>query len=261
MLVQVDGLVVNTTDMGESDKTLTLITRQYGKMYVHARGGRKITSRFMAASLKFTYGDFVIDKTDKHNVLHEASSKASFFGLWKNVSAMCLADYICEVLADVTVDGEPAEDTLRLALNCLHVLSENSRPPRDVKTVFELRLTALLGINPDLSGCCRCGRSDKDWYYLDIMNGELVCRDCGKGEEDERMSEITRTARIIMMMTGAEAYAADRVINAEQNRMFSLPTDPAVRRRLGEISEKYLINHLERSYKTLDFYKEMIRSD
>ena len=259
MLVSVDGLVANTENRGESDKILTLITRRFGKMYVYARGSRQIKSKFMAASLKFTYGDFVVNTSDKLYILQEATPKSSFFGLQKNINAMCLADYVCEVLADVTVDGEPAEEALRLTLNCLHVLSEGKYAPDDVKTVFELRMTEVLGINPDLSCCARCGAAGKDWYYLDVMNGELVCRDCGRGEEDERMSEITRTARIIVMMTGAEAYAADRIINADRNRMFSLPADPAIRRRLGEISEKYLLNHLERSYKTLDFYKEMTK--
>lgn len=257
MLVQVDGLVVNAADSGESDKMLTLVTRRYGKMFVYARGGRRITSKFMAASLKFTYGDFVVDKTDKRNILHEASSKESFFGLQKDINALCLADYICEVLADVTMENEPSEESLSLALNCLYALSEKKRTPSDVKTVFELKMTGILGINPDLSGCCRCGRKDGEWYYLDVMNGEIFCRECGEPRDDGRIRELTGTARIIVLMSGAEVYAADRVINSEKSRMFSLPADPAIRRKLGEMSEKYLINHLEHSYKTLDFYKEM----
>jgi len=63
----------------------------------------------------------------------------------------------------------------------------------------------------------------------------------------------------MILMSSAEVYAADRVIGADKSRMFSLPNDKALRRKLGEMSEKYLINHLEHNYKTLDFYKEMIK--
>ena len=120
-------------------------------------------------------------------------------------------------------------------------------------------MTELLGINPDLSGCCRCGSREKEWYYLDIMNGEIICRDCGMSVEDDKTRELTGTARIIVLMSTAEVYAADRVIHAEKSRMFSLPSDGALRKKLGEMSEKYLINHLERNYKTLDFYKEIAK--
>lgn len=256
MVVSVEGLVVNAVNCGESDKMLTLITRQYGKMSVYCRGGRRINSKFMTGSLKFTYGDYVINKSDKLNILQEANAKITFFGLQKDICAAALADYFAEVLTDVSVEEEPDGQTLDLALNCLYVLSEGKRSPEDVKTVFEWKLIERLGIYPDLSGCVRCGAADKQWYYLDIMNGELICYDCGtkdngsKGEEDG-------TAHIIMLLSGAEVYAANRIINSDKSKMFSLPSDAKIKKHICELSEKYLLNHLERSYKTLEFYKEI----
>ena len=257
MVVMVEGLVANAVNCGETDKMLTLITRQYGKLSVYCRGGRRISSNFMTGSLKFTYGDYVINKTEKLNLLQEANAKMSFFDLHKNICAASLADYICEVLSDVTMPEEPDNDMLDLALNCLYVLSEGKRAPDDVKTVFELRMAEHLGVCPDLSGCHKCGKADKEWYYLDIMNGELTCRDCGKGADEKRADEDGGTAKITVMMSGAEVYAANRIINADKSRMFSLPKDEKIKKRLGEVSEKYLCNHLERSYKTLEFYKEI----
>ena len=256
MIVNVEGLVTNASDCGESDKMLTLITRSYGKMSVYSRGGRRINSKLMTGSLKFAYGDYVINRTDKLNILQEASAKMNFFGLRKDIAAAALADYIAEVVTDVTMPEEPDQSVLDLCLNCLYVLSEGKRPPADVKTVFEWRMTELLGVNPDLSGCGRCGKSGKDYYYLDIMNGELVCRDCGFGGVPEK-EEDAGTARITVLLSGAEAYAASRIMAAEKPKMFSLPSDRTVKKHLCEASEKYLINHLERTYKTLEFYKEI----
>lgn len=255
MVVSLQGLVVNSVNCGESDKMLTLLTRQYGKMSVYARGGRRLNSKFMTGSLKFTYGDYVVNKTDKLNILQEANAKMTFFGLQKNMTAAALAEYIAEVTSDVSVEDEPDEQTLDLALNCLYVLSEGKREPDDVKTVFEWRMLENLGIYPDMSGCHKCGRADKEWYYLDIMNGELTCRDCLTHEKKD--AEDDGSARIIIMMSGAEIYAANRIMNAEKAKTFSLPKDAALKKRLCEASEKYLINHLERSYKTLEFYKEI----
>lgn len=257
MVVMVEGLVTNAVNYGETDKMLTLITRQYGKLNVYSRGGRRISSKFMSGSLKFTYGDYVINKTDKLNILQEASPKMSFFGLHKDLSSSALADYICEVLTDVTMPEEPDTEALDLCLNCLYVLSENKHEPDAVKAVFEWKMIERLGVYPDLSGCRKCGRADSEWYYLDIMNGELTCRDCGSPEDRITDPEENGTARITVLMSGAEVYAANRIMNSEKSKTFSLPKDKGVRKRLSEVSEKYLLNHLERSYKTLDFYKEI----
>ena len=257
MVVLVEGLVTNAVNHNESDKLLTLITRQYGKLFVFSRGGRRINSKFMSSSLKFSYGDYVINKTDKLNILQEASPKMSFFGLNRDLRAAALADYIAEVLTDVSMEEEPDTSLLDLTLNCLYVLSEGRREPDDVKTVFEWALINQLGIYPDFSGCHKCGKADKPWYYLDIMNGELTCRDCGAPDDKPTDAESDGTARITVLMSGAEVYAANRVMNAEKSKMFSLPKDKEIKKRLYEVSEKYLCNHLERSYKTLDFYKEI----
>ena len=156
MIVSVEGLVANAVNCGESDKMLTLITRQYGKLSVYCRGGRRISSKFMTGSLKFTYGDYVINKTDKLNILQEANAKMNFFGLQKDIRAAALADYIAEVLTDVSVEEEPDTETLDLVLNCLYVLSEGKREPDDVKTVFEWRLIERLGVYPDQIGRASC---------------------------------------------------------------------------------------------------------
>lgn len=256
MIVKVDGFVSGVTECGESDKMVTLITRQYGKMSVYCRGARKLNSKLMMGTLKYSYGEYIINRTEKMNIMTESNAEAPFFDLFKNVTAASLADYISEVLSDVSMAEEPDEPVLNLALNCLYVLSNGKYSERTVKTVFELKLTEYLGIAPDLSGCFACGKTGKEWYFLDVMNGYLICEDCGKGNTGNEKYD-DGTARIVVMLSAAEAYSLNRVITAEKSSMFSLPEDEKLRRRLSEISELYLLNHLERNFKTLDFYKEI----
>ena len=257
MLVKVEGFVANSTDCGESDKMLTLITRRYGKLSVYARGGRKLNSRFMTASLKFCYGDYVISKTEKGCILNEANAKNTFFGLRKDITALALADYIAEVTADVIMPEEPEDEILELALNSIYLLSEQKKPPQIVKTAFETKLMYYLGLSPHLDCCFCCGKNDDGWYYLDIMNGTLLCRKCAeKRSADYVREEDEGYARIVVLLSKAAKDFMKRTAECDKPKIFALPPESIIE-QISAATEKYLINQLERNYKTLDFYKEI----
>ncbi len=52
------GLVIRTVDWRDSDRLLTVMTEDYGKMTVKAQGIRRRGSRFGAAGQLFAYCDF-----------------------------------------------------------------------------------------------------------------------------------------------------------------------------------------------------------
>ena len=257
MLLQVEGFVANTTDCGESDKMLTLITRRYGKLSVYARGCRKLTSKFMTASLKFSYGDYVINKTEKSCILNEAYAKMTFFGLRRDMVNLALADYVAEVTADVIMPEEPEDQILELALNSIYLLSEQKKPHRTVKTAFETRLMAYLGLAPHLDCCCKCGKNEDHTYYLDIMDGTVICSKCAEKSAGSHIAEADEGKAYIVSVLSKDAKDfMKRTAECEKTKIFANPPESIVR-EIGAASERYLINQLEKNYKTLDFYKEI----
>ncbi len=257
MIVKVEGFVANTTDCGESDKMLTLITRRYGKLSVYARGSRKLTSKFMTASLKFSYGDYVITKTEKNCILNEASTKMTFFGLQRDVESLALADYIAEVTADVIMPEEPEDQILELALNSIYLLSQQKKPPKTVKTAFETRLMSYLGLFPHLDCCQKCGKNEDGTYYLDIMDGTVTCSKCAeKSAAEAPVPQEEGKAYIVAVLSKEAKDFMKRTAECEKTKIFANPPD-TILRQICAASEKYLVNQLEKNYKTLDFYKEI----
>lgn len=53
MLIKSEGIVLRTTDYGETNKIVTLLTREHGKIGVMARGAKKSNSRLSAISQPF----------------------------------------------------------------------------------------------------------------------------------------------------------------------------------------------------------------
>ncbi len=62
MLQKCEGIVLRTTDYGETNKIVTLYTREWGKIGVMARGAKKPKSRLSAITQPFTYGYFLMQK-------------------------------------------------------------------------------------------------------------------------------------------------------------------------------------------------------
>ena len=60
LLQKCEGIVISTTDYGETNKIVTIFTREWGKIGVMASGAKKPKSRLSAITQLFTYGYFLI---------------------------------------------------------------------------------------------------------------------------------------------------------------------------------------------------------
>ena len=58
MLQKCEGIILRTTDYGETNKIVSLFTRELGKYGVMAKGAKKTKSRLAAITQPFTYGIF-----------------------------------------------------------------------------------------------------------------------------------------------------------------------------------------------------------
>ncbi len=59
MLNKWEGIILKSIPYGESNKIVTLYTREAGKMTAMARGAKKPASRLAAVTQTFTYGYYL----------------------------------------------------------------------------------------------------------------------------------------------------------------------------------------------------------
>lgn len=62
MLQKCEGIILRTTDYGETNKIVTILTREWGKYGVMANGAKKPKSRLSAITQPFTYGYFLVQR-------------------------------------------------------------------------------------------------------------------------------------------------------------------------------------------------------
>ena len=240
------GLVIRETLRGETDRLLTIFTKEYGILNAYASGAKSIKSKRSAGCSLLTYSSFSITRKGEFYRITEAEPISSFFTMGMDVEILSLCQYFCE-LSSVFVDRmNPNEEFLRLILNSLHFLTKENKFPPLIKAITEFRIAVISGYRPDLLACAGCGKFEDDIMFLNLDNGELVCKECT--ENYDGLIPLDRTSltalRHIAFSEFSKIYA------------FSLPEESA--EKLSKITEKYLIYQTDYNFKTLEFYRSII---
>lgn len=258
MHITVRGLVIRTVDIKETDRLITIFTEERGALTALARGARSLKSRKMAATMQFCYSNFVLYEQGDKLWVKEAELIESFFDLRQSIEGLSLANYIAEVLSDVTVE-EAERELLRLSLNSLFAIANKKYDFNKIKAVFEIRAASVLGFMPDIISCHSCGGGEGDFFF-DIMGGFIECQKCRKeAVEEHREHPDPHESHIISILSEGARAALAYSIYSPIERIFSFNLSDEDLRLFSRAAEEYLLNQLGHSFKTLDFYKEMTR--
>ena len=255
--ITVRGLNVREVDVGESDKIITLVTAEYGKMTVTGKGVRSLRSKNMVSCQPFAYATYVLRRSKKYFYVEETELIDCFFDLRADLDKLSLAAYVCDVCADCSVENQPDPELLQLTLNTLFAISNKDIPLGKIKAAFEFRCAAVCGFCPDLTACDRCGKVTLGRMYLDVMNGRLLCGDCKPTAEREEMMEDNGTARLYYLLSDDVLAAMRYIVDSPAGKFLSFSIDEDGLYLLSMYSEGYLINHLEHGFGTLEFYKSI----
>lgn len=260
MLETVVGVVIKETAYGESDKILTVLCPEHGRISVCAKGARKMKSPHLAAVQLFCYSEMTLYRRGERYWLREAALIESFYAIREDLEKYSLAIYFADVAADFSYEGEDCSETVSLLLNSFYMLVASDRPGWFIKAAFELRIASDNGYRPDLVACDSCGEGSRDSYYFDVMNGSIRCAECfGEYSEISPSGDaFGETTHIVIPISRPVLEAMRYVVYSSRKRIFSFSLDESERASFASACEKYLLDHIERGFSTLDFYKQLL---
>jgi DNA repair protein RecO (recombination protein O) len=183
------ALVLRTTDWSETSRIATLWTREFGKVRVLAKGGRRLKSNFESALDLLTLCDIVLlrKSSGSLDLLTEARVVQRFTRLGSDLAALYAAYYVAELLADWTEEYDPHPGVFDEAVQTLRSLgaTEVATGPRLAR--FEVVLLHELGYGPALETCAVCGRPlAGDGLAFSAAAGGVICSACQKGQRERR---------------------------------------------------------------------------
>jgi DNA repair protein RecO (recombination protein O) len=247
MYITTQGLILRETNYKEADKILTVLTREFGKRTVKARGCRRKTSKLTAGTQLLVYSDMTLYERQERYLLHEVAVLEQFWGLRRDIVLLALASYFAEILEAVAQEGVPHPELLSLILNSMYALDTLGKPPRQVKAVFELSLMCLTGYEPRVDACAVCGEENPVAPRLSLREGVLHCATCRAQVGDG----------VSLPLTPAVLLALRHVAWGETKRMFSFSLPQAGLLQFSDLTEAFLLTQLERGFRTLDYYKQL----
>ena len=246
MQVATTGLVLRQVKVGEADRILTILTPDLGVVSASARGSLRMKSALFSATGLFCYSEFSLSSGRSHYFVDTAQVKKVFHGISASIEGMALASYMAEIAAELSPAPPEADAQLRLLLNCLYMISERHYPCVQLKAIYELRALTLAGYMPDVLACAGCGKYDGGDFYLDPVEGRLLCADCAE------------KARHITNLDNGALYALRHICLAEDKKLFGFKISPESLQELSRTGEQYTLAHLEHGLKSLDFLKSVL---
>ncbi|WP_127582668.1 DNA repair protein RecO [Paenibacillus koleovorans] len=175
MLYRVNGIVIRSFDYGEGNKIITILTNEYGKMSVMVRGAKKVKSRYSAITQLFTYGEFVFFKSGSMGNLSAGEIIKPYNKLREDIHKAAYGSYLAELTEKLLGEQDRAGwvfDQLLAAFDAM----EADKDLQIVTHIYEMRLLALAGYEPDMSQCVSCGAESKEMSLSAAMGGALCPR-------------------------------------------------------------------------------------
>ncbi len=234
------GIITRRADYGESNCMLTILAEGMGVISACAYGVRSKKSKMRAATQVLCYGEFVLNK--KQGDIYRVDSAEildSFYPICEDVTKLALANYLCELTKETFAEGDSS--ILSLLLNTLYVLAYRDVSISLAKAVFELKLSKYAGYEPCMDSCISCGNDEGLCAFS--FDGGMKCSSC-KNPAD-------------MNVSGDMYRAVKYILDAEDKKIFSFIASDDVRKGLVLLSEGYVLNKSERTYKSLVYYKKM----
>jgi DNA repair protein RecO (recombination protein O) len=154
------GINLKTMPMGEADRLLTILTREYGLVQAIAMGSRKHNSSLTGRSGLFVVNNLLIAKGRSLDKITQAETLESYPGLGQDLRKLTASQYIAELSLYQALSDQPQEE-LFVTLNHHLAQIEQSIAHQILPNLLQaiVHLLALAGIAPQVHRCCMTGQT------------------------------------------------------------------------------------------------------
>lgn len=173
---------------GESDKIVTFLTRDFGKLSGIAKGAAKSKKRFVAALEPFTHVQLGFRQRSHTDLcfIESADIVRAARHAALDLDRYAYSTYVVELIDSMVVGREAEPHVFELVEEILALIDSPSKasPAPEWLRTFEVRLLGLCGLEPQLESCGRCGlpaSSFADAPRFNPRTGSLLCVPCSDG--------------------------------------------------------------------------------
>ena len=162
----VSGIVLSTMPIGEYDKRLLLLTREFGKISVFARGARRPNSPLIGAAVLFAFGSFELAEGRTAYSLRSAHITEHFDWVSQDMEALCYGSYFAEFSDYYGRENLDGTEAIKLLFCALRALKNDKLSRPLIRRVFELKAMELEGEYYDVPKTSVPESAMRAWRYV-----------------------------------------------------------------------------------------------
>jgi DNA repair protein RecO (recombination protein O) len=150
------GINLKSMPMGESDRLVTVLTREFGLLRLMAMGSRKHQSKLGGRSGLFVVNELMIAKGRSLDKITQAETLESYPKLSCDLRKLTAGQYLAELALNQALDDHPQEELFDV-LNA-HLAEIERSPSGEVlpRLIYAiLQLLMLAGVAPQVTHCCQ----------------------------------------------------------------------------------------------------------
>ena len=152
----VTGMILSAMPVGEYDRRLVILTKEYGKITVFAKGARKPNSALIGVTRSFIFGTFEVYRGRDSYTMYKASAKEYFENVVNDLNAVCYACYFAEIADYYGRENLDASEMINLLYITLKALGRGAVSHELIRFIYEIRMIAVNGECPDFFTCHEC---------------------------------------------------------------------------------------------------------
>jgi DNA repair protein RecO (recombination protein O) len=240
MLIKVKGIITKTTNFGEGDKIVTLITDRYGKVRAMAKGARRTRSKLIAGTQLFCCGEYLLFKGRTWYYIDQVEIINTFYRIRNDLIRLCYGTYLMELLSEIVQPEQPAGKLFGLAIDALNALCDDRANPELVLRAAEIKALDYAGYRPQLDRCAECGKAGAELYFSPSSGG-LICSDCRAGSHHGY--DISPSALKIMKL----------ILRWDIKKLMCVKTGDRVLKELERIMRSFVSVHIDKDFTSYRF--------
>lgn len=179
--LKLTGVLLRTVDYGESDRVVTLLTAERGKVSAFARAARASRRRFGGALEPFALVRAEARERRGADLLtlESVAVERGFGAIRGDLARIACAGYACDLARELVRDAQPHRELLTLLVEYLARLDAGPARPTTLRA-FELLALGAAGLMPRLAACAGCGGAlgGEGRLAFDPALGGALCAGC-----------------------------------------------------------------------------------